>query len=222
MYSVLYKLLKYEHALRFAQTGELRIGTLFEYRKQEIHGSEIGDRGEGTKSTDCEDSISSASQLMSHPFISSFFKGITPESNIVINASFTRVEKSNDLYVYSMADKLVSEAAKELGYDAYIIINNPISYLSCIDKKLRQAASVSPGFGLHKCIYLSRGQLYSMELGVFPAQEHQDHPAIIKDPTYSYQCEVRAIWSPVSGSIEPIIMNCLEALQYCEIGKLLN
>ena len=220
MHSVFYKLLKHVHALRFAQTGELRIGTLFEYRKQEVHGTEIGDYGEGIKSTDCVDSISSATQLMSHQFISSFFTGVTPESNIVINASFSRVEQSNDLYIYSMADQLVPEAAQELGYDTYIKIKEPNIYLSCIDERLRQVASISQGFGLHKCIYLSRGQLYSSEHGVFPVPGHQAHPAVIKDPKYAYQSEVRAMWSPVAGSIEPIILNCPDVLQYCEIGKL--
>ena len=51
MYKQLYKYQTKERALQMVQKGEFWISTLYEFKKVEAHGSEIGDAGEGTKSS---------------------------------------------------------------------------------------------------------------------------------------------------------------------------
>ena len=51
MYKQLYKYTKKEWALGMIQKGEFFIGTLHGFKILERHGSEIGDAGEGTKSS---------------------------------------------------------------------------------------------------------------------------------------------------------------------------
>ena len=41
--------MKRRHARSFLRDGLIRIGTLYDFRDEEQHGSEIGDKDEGTK-----------------------------------------------------------------------------------------------------------------------------------------------------------------------------
>lgn len=215
-YTVLYKFLKQKHALSFMQTGELRIGTLYKYRKCEKYGTEIGDQGEGSKRTVCVDSVDSATQVLAHPFLSNFIR-VSPGAEVRIHdALFTTQEESKDLYIYSMTESLIPATAQEFGYDSCLVIKQPMSFFSCIDAALRLVTSVENGFRVEKCIYISRTQLYSLEHGIAPAAEHQAHPAFIKDTRYAYQREVRTIWQPTEAIIQPIILRCPQATKYCE------
>ena len=95
-YTTLYKFLNRKYALSFMGTGELRIGTLYEYRKSEIYGSEIGDREEGSKHTLCVDPVDSPEEVRTHPFLSRFMH-VSPGAKIHIhNASFASREESKD------------------------------------------------------------------------------------------------------------------------------
>lgn len=49
-FKILYKYLKKEHAHSLLSKGIIRLGTLYEYRNIEKHGSVIGDDTEGKKS----------------------------------------------------------------------------------------------------------------------------------------------------------------------------
>ena len=199
------------------ETGELRIGSLYAYRKTEMYGSEVGDRGEGSKNTICVDPIDSLEEVLAHPFLSRFIH-VSPGAKINIhNASFTSREESKDLYIYSMTDSFVPEAAQSLRYDSCILIQHPSKFLSCLDKALRQVADLQHDFHVERCVYVSRAQLHSLEHGVVPALKHQAHPAVIKDTRYSYQREVRAIWEPRDSAGRPIILKCPQAIEYCEL-----
>jgi hypothetical protein len=44
---VLYKYMKQEHVDMFLEDGLIRLGTLFEFRNEEFHGSAAGDADEG-------------------------------------------------------------------------------------------------------------------------------------------------------------------------------
>lgn len=216
-YSVLYKFLRRQYALSFMETGELRVGSLYEYRRWEVHGSEIGDRGEGSKETICVDPIDSPEEVMAHPFLSHLIHASPGAKVNIHNASVTSKEESRDLYIYSMTESLLPEAAREMGYDSCILIRHPTAFLSSIDNALRLVADLQDGFHVQGCVYVSRTQLYSLEHGVMPALQHQAHPAVIKDTRYSYQREVRAIWEPKNPSIQPIILKCPQAIEYCEL-----
>lgn len=219
-YTALYKFLKQQHALTFMQTGEIRIGTLHEYRKCEEYGPEIGDQGEGSKRTVCVDSVDSATQVLAHPFLSNFIR-VSPGAEVIIHdALFITQEESKDLYIYSMTESLIPATAQEFGYDSCLVIKQPMSFFSCIDAALRLVTSVENGFRVEKCIYVPRTQFHILEHGIAPAAGHQAHPAFIKDIRYAYQREVRAIWEPTEAIIRPIILRCPQATKHCELYEM--
>jgi hypothetical protein len=59
--------------------------------------------------------------------------------------------------------------------------------------------------------------LYSSRVGSYN-KEASIHPAFIKPSIYEYQKEFRAVWSPIDANdVEPIIIKCPNAIQYCQV-----
>ncbi len=219
LFPILYKYLRKEHALSFIKAGTVKVGTLYGYRNVERHGTEIGDHKEGTKVTICTDPAKSFADVETHPILSKFIRAAPGAQININNAQFRIEELSPNYYIYSMAEHLDPDIARNMGYDACLVINQPQLFLLSIDECLRPVTGVKDKFILERCQYTSRTQLFSREHNIFPNIEHQVHPALIKDGNYSYQKEVRAIWEPMSVGIEPIIIQCPQAVKYCELSN---
>lgn len=198
------------------ETGTVRIGTLHEYRNIELHGTEVGDHGEGTKQTICIDSAHSPEDIANHPVLSSFIRAEPGATINISNVQFRLQEISSDYYVYSMSEAYDPDIAKNLDCDACIIIKQPLLFLSSIDKCLRGIAKLKNEFLLERCQYASRTQLFSGQHRIFPNIAHQSHPALIKENKYYYQREIRAIWEPIDTGIQPMILTCPDIAEYCE------
>ena len=85
-------------------------------------------------------------------------------------------------------------------YDDCIVILDSVRFFAAISENIRSEAEFA---GCYSCKYMSRKYTNSI------------HPALLKDPQYSYQKEVRALWESHRLLIEPKIIECPDVRQYC-------
>lgn len=206
--SVLYKYLRRNHAEQLISKGVFRIGTLFEFRDIETHGTEIGDSSEGTKST------------LYSPEGETWTKGNQPEwgenfvklgegSQVSFHGCLMEQEQtSQDYYIYSTTKIFDQNALADFGYDACIIIHHPQKFFNALSRCFRHTGKF---FGVFNCQYVNRRQWHE--------QQNAIHPAILKDPQYEKQVEVRCMWEPQKSKVEAKIIRCPKAAKYCSYYK---
>lgn len=201
---MLYKYLHREHAQLLMEKGTLRIGTLYEYRDTEKHGNVVGDADEGQKSLymDVNDEKWTCDNQRS--FGKKFIK-VSPGASVHLeNVAFEEKQNSPNCYIYSAAQEFDEKALRNFGYDACIVIENPAKFFYAITRALRDKAVFE---GFFPCQYVSRRVAHD--------QDHGIHPALIKDPSYKEQKEVRAVWKPFHEVIGPLIIDCPYVIKHC-------
>lgn len=200
-----YKYLPLKHAKTLVEVGTIRIGTLYDYRRVENHGHQVGDQSEGWLTEWSADqnlkSGSEANRLEKMAIQSG------PEGTLKNN----RVElqhESPDLYLFCASRtfrQTMSEINNNYGdrYDTCVIISNPGAFVKVIVEVFEEGEFI----GCFPCQYMSRCQHYA---------QNAPHPALIKDLRYKYQTEVRTLWKP-KRYIEPRILEVPEIRQFCTL-----
>jgi hypothetical protein len=205
---MLYKYLNKHYAELLLKRGKIRLGTLYEYRDVEKHGAVIGDQGEGKKSIylSIQDEIwTSKSQP---EFGKSFFNLGEDVSLQLQGITLEKPQESPNYYLFCTTEEFNHKIMLEFGYDCCIIIERPKQFFSAITHSIRHKAKF---VGVYRCQYISRRVPHN--------RDHGMHPAIIKDPCYRNQKEVRAMWRPIKNNIQSIIIECHDAAKYCRIHK---
>ena len=203
---VLYKYLKKEYAELLINKGNLRIGTLYEYRDIEKHGKIIGDEGEGTKSVYMEMNNVTWTKDTQPAFGKSFFN--LGEGGVVHFDGIT-LEKpthSPNYYMYCTTSVIDENALVDFGYDTCVVIENPTKFFLAVNRVMRHKGIYE---GVFPCAYQSRRVAHYQDNGI--------HPAIIKPTEYRNQSEVRALWRPKKNKAEPMVIECFKARQFCKI-----
>lgn len=212
MIPYLYKYLRRKHLNRFRNDGEMRIGTLYDFRKEERYGSVVGDSDEGTKILttdgyhflDTNDSATIPDWFKSH-----FEKSIriAPGGSLTIHARAgvrTRLT-APDRYVYCVSTEFDKGILLNGEYDCCIQIVDSERFFEEITIRLSRFAvwlEFSP------CVYRSRLVLGDKDDGL--------DPALIKGKRYTYQREARAIWeAAVDGPLSPVIIRAKRARKCC-------
>lgn len=203
--SSLYKYIRSEFAESFFRRGTIRIGTLHEYRDTERHGSIIGDGLEG---------ILSEEELFDHlPITSSadapdFAKGgikVAPGGRLELHNSKIIVEENSpDYYMYCLTKEFDDQVMKEFQCDSCIEITNVDMFVSCLKRCMRHKGDFVGSFD---CVYT--------EKVVPPGKKPDCHPAVVKEPRYANQKDVRLLWEPINKNPMPIIPNCRRLPRYC-------
>lgn len=93
---------------------------------------------------------------------------------------------------------------KRLGYDACIRINNVEEFIRAISEQL----------GIGRCHY---GPVQYQARQMHYNIAKSTNPALIKEPQFSYQDEVRALWRPDKADIEPLFVTSKAAAECCEL-----
>ncbi len=201
-----YKYMERKYATAMLEHGEVLIGTLYEFRKTEKHGSAIGDTGEGQ----------SYGKLMvdSHGFNYTSFPQearslfTDPQSNVCFrNITLAQTVNSPDMYLFCCSTAADKDAMSKMGYDSCIEIYNPRAFFNEISLSLGKK---SKGFlGIAKCMYQTRyHHLF-------------DNPKIprslIKPEEYRYQNEARAAWQPNADEISPILIKNKKIKKHCRM-----
>lgn len=213
----LFKYLKKEHADKLFNDGELRIGTLYDFRKDE-HGDNRSDEGEGKKTIYevVDDIIKDHEHNTLSPFVKQFLSIEKGAKNTrLINGEFMQTHDCGDCYVYCMSREHNEALYDDFKADVCVCIKSPYKFIHALGLALKKKTLLSRECYLSTCVYCERMQCYG---------RHNDyHPAIIKIKTDNYkrQKEVRAIWLPDMGltQLVPLIVNLDKKLvtRYCEV-----
>jgi hypothetical protein len=189
--------------------GTLRLGTLYDYRALEEHGQQRGDSEEGRRTVWSHDKSSKPLDQL-NPLEQKAIR-IPLGSGTVEGNYLEREEQSINAWIFcasivfdmSIARRLSADCDED--YDACVEILKPESLCELISACLRSKARF---VAFQECVYADRRQHYA----------NAPHPAILKDPRYAYQREVRAIWQPISDTlIQPELVTAGGIQNLCRI-----
>lgn len=204
---VLFKHMHKAHATRLLREGVVRIGTLYEYRDIEKHGVVVGDDSEGTKSAAMHvPNLTMTKQENVPEFVRSRVRIVGNTTVQMINSKFILSEESPNFYIYSLAEECSPALMKELGYEACVRIADTDGFFSALNKCFRHYFRSG---ALHRCVYIPRQVPHN--------EQHEIHPALIKDPRYADQKEYRFIWEPKGTNIRPVMLKCRKLSQWCSL-----
>ena len=208
-----YKYLPQKFAKLMVEEGIIKVGTLFEYKNEEELGSDIGDTNEGVITEWSNDKEIKRTQEDLNRIerlairIGEGLEGVQV-NNVVVQAT----QQSPNLYIYSVSDVFNVHIMRKLcqdydtKYDACVRINDPKSFIMAVSKLFNDKGRYEVSA---YCQYMSRTRHY---------KDQSSHPALIKEPKYKYQKEIRCVWSPTTSeqiSSEMIQVNEIKLL--CEI-----
>jgi len=185
----LYKYLPIKFAEKMINENSLKIGTLYSYRDVENYGDEIGDSDEGKRTEYSHDKEPKRGDQL-NPLESAAINvgaGMIVENNYV-----ERQHHSENVYLYCLSRTYKTTTLEKLNkdfpgekYDACVEIFEPDKFISAINASFGHKGE---NIGSFDCCYINRKQHYTVKM---------PHPALIKDPKYSYQEEQRIIWHPL-------------------------
>lgn len=211
-YKLLYKCMHREHVERLQKKGEFRIGTLYEYRKEEKYGKVIGDKQEGIKESYHDIENEQWTPETQPEFTKELIKvaGTGKPKVTLKNVRLQKIESSQDYYTYCMCEEFNEDAWKKYSYyDTCVSIEKPEAFFRAINEELSDTAYF---VAIGRCEYLGRQHRMS--------QNCRTNPAFLKDKTLAWQQEVRVLWLPKKKhAIEPLIVISKEAAQYCSVHK---
>ena len=207
--NTLFKYLKSKDANDFFRQGIIRIGTLYDYRKTERHGTVIGDHQEGLI---LEQEHYQNLTMQSNEDVPPFIRGrITVETGgmfQVMNSTMGLSHQSPNFYIYCVTTKFDPKVMKEFGYDTCFEIIDTTQFINGLNRCMRHKGTF---IGAYECIYT--------EKVVSPGNKPNHHPALVKDPKFSYQNEVRLLWKPNSEHPRPVRMTCRKIPRHCSYAN---
>lgn len=206
----LYKYMKLEHAMGLVRKGILRIGTLYDFKNHEKYGPSVGDKDEGKRITYSEDETDLSRPETVSPFLRKHIRAEEGKYWKLSNIRSQVTDKSQNYYIFSVSEEYSHDIMRRMGYDSCVRIDEPEMFFGTIGGWLyKEGKFKEKGFIAARCVYEDRSQHYS--------KTNRPHPAVLKDPRYSYQKEIRAIWTPSTSEIEPFNIQCYQAREYCHI-----
>jgi hypothetical protein len=205
--------------------GSFRIGTLYDYRHAEAHGSEIGDPTEGKVGANSRVlSWSSSDPILRNEHAQSFVKqsgvvfregssisfgpggsiGFGPNGVTLKNVGLRSEFQVQDLYVFSFSLDANPDLMRRMGYDACYEIGD-------VDEFLRKLPSPNGSrlLGWSQVLYRSKEMHFEAA--------RTTNAALLKEPMFAYQRECRALWQPISTSIAPEFVTSVEAASLCSV-----
>lgn len=206
-----YKYTTRKNAMYMVNNGFFRIGTLFDYRKNEIHSDGVADSEEGQKTLDMQGHVIDTLQPesvpdMVKPYIDEHF---IAGQTILIAEQITY--RSPDLYIFPTSKKYDIKLMRKINpqYDTCVeIFNTQAFYKALTDSMIAQGYTASVAIS-SDIIYMARIQHVKNDSRI--------PPHFVKDVSYRYQNEYRTVWLPREQLIEPITLICKEAKKHCRI-----
>lgn len=189
-------------------SGTVRIGTLHSYRATEL-GPAIGDPGEGIAVTwHMFDTPTDISKAENRSWVTDqVFEFEEGEGNVTFaGLSLVVPERAPDCFIYCATEQFSREAMAKFKTDACVEIHNPSGFARTLADSLSDVVSRRD---LCRCDYSGRSRNERMK---------RVPPALVKDPQYSYQKEVRLLLSPRSpGPIAPLVTSIPQLIPFCRL-----
>ncbi|HBC3454388.1 TPA: hypothetical protein KDY47_003241 [Vibrio parahaemolyticus] len=211
----LYKYVKKEHLDAFFTKGSVKIGSLYEYRKEEQYGTVIGDKEEGYYETELSKSgtyeINLGDNSPESTFIRQYLsrpgqKNVDKKIIMSDGATFTVGTHSQDLYIYCVTNEFNRQVMEDFGCDSCIEIHNPEVFFKALSRKIRHKADFDIVTGI---TYGNKHTHYT--------SPHNIHPALKKSSNFASQKEVRAIWIPRKEIKAPLFFDAPKAIRACRV-----
>jgi hypothetical protein len=203
----LFKYTRFEHEESLLLRGEVRIGTLFDFRRTELHGEQIGDVREGQVNLAGEFENVTHELTSNHPVLSTLIKqapGAKIGSFKIDNLTFS----CKNLYVFSASKDFSEQALKRwyddpnARYDSCYVIHSARLFFRAISRAMKGEADF---VGLSMVTYYDDQEPIDLKSPL----SHL-HPASLKPGiAYEHQIEYRAFWqtrnkdeiSPVTNEV---------------------
>lgn len=214
----LYKYMDRKYCDLFFETGQIRIGTLFDFRKEDVHNKAVGDKREGvqTKVMELSKSLYTATaDAAQMEFLSNFFVFAPGCSGVITgNPTFVHELSEPDYFIYctttTYSPKVMIE---EFEYDSCIEILDGEKFIYEMHRVMRGYTKRM----VSGVVRYDRSKLnYNQQL---------NYPSVmLKEARYAYQQEHRVVWVPKdhlsSGkALEPFCINIPRAREFCRIKK---
>ncbi len=192
--------------------GGIRVGTLHDFRNSE-HKKGIADPQEGKKTVEHRignETITLGDRSSKTARAAEDFNIIGGSGSVSFeNVTFAKQFNSPDFFVLcSSYEKSTSVMSQFEGADTCVQIHNPMVFYSELTTLLN---SVTPVvfLGVHRVTYKERVEMWN-------GTSWGADPTLIKEPEFSLQKEVRAIWAPkFRQSIEPQILGSVRLGRAC-------
>lgn len=192
--------------------GSVRIGTLHDYRESE-HKRGISDPTEGKKSIHhaVEYYNSSYPVGINHAAVENIspFRSNGFDDCIISGINFVREFSADDCFIHCASYVLSTEVMAQFDRaDSCVEIIRPSAFYKRLTEIINRNTSVH-FYGLRRVIYANRNEAFNgRDFGV--------RPDLIKDPEFSPQYEVRAIWIPkVKKRIKPFSIQDKSLRKFC-------
>lgn len=208
----LYKYGKRRHLANLVVRGEVVVGTLYDYRRQE-HEQGISDPREGTKtvSTHIDDlHITEPGDPRAQAYERFGLIHFGNATNVRIrDITLSQSVNSPDYLLYCLSTRLSKATMAQFGgADACVEITDPLAFFRVLTDLVSSIYAVRY-LGAFAVQYQSREEEWNgTDMGLYPA--------LIKGPEASLQHEVRAIWEPVRREdLAPRILTDMRLPAYC-------
>jgi hypothetical protein len=212
----LFKYMKAEHLEMALTRGTFKIGTLHDFRNQERLGDWIGDKDEGKRSfhlTPTEqisfDPTSDDPRAVHTRKVIGGFENFAPGQATIVMHPMSCIETREDVadaYIFCTTHEYDEAEMLKAGYDTCLVIDDVQGFFAeisnCLDADWLCCAPVIYG---DRRIEFAASEPPSAEL--------------LKPIDLESQREVRAIWEPREHPIEPRVIDCPRALQYCDVYR---
>lgn len=213
---MLYKYMKSEHSKMFLKDGLLRIGTLFDFKKNETFNQAVGDRREGSHfpyiTFDEPRSIEDMTPT-EKGFVSNI---INMQSGVSFSSvSIGQIVTSSDYFIYCLTTIPSKKTMEFFECDTCIEIPNPRYFFRTLTREMHEYVESQ----------VWRGPINYIDKEYHLSQDSGLHPATTKDPSFEYQKEYRGIWIPnkkiiESGELSPFLINAPKAVKGCRLVNL--
>lgn len=209
---------KKHHINALLKRGNIRIGTLHEYRNSEYEEG-IHDNSEGLKRVhirgrelDLSDKNPNARNIKEN------FLGGCIQGNVrfILNGEceeadlpsiFVREVDTPNCLVFCASAKRNELVPKIFKYDAGVKIINPEKFIETLSKHLK----ILHGAEL---IYFDKIKYYTKD-ELWNGSDFGENPMFYKDESFAYQDEIRAIWKMPTSKVDPVILEIPELTKYC-------
>lgn len=200
---------------RLLESGSVRVGTLYDFRKSE-HKQGISDPEEGKKTVshfiDNWESWNPETHNQLHNDAPSAFNimKFPANSNFILrNVTFTQVIEDPDCFVHCTAHTLSKSVMDQFeGAESCVEIFDTQGFYSRLTQKLSLIVPVT--------LQIVATVTYSDRAEQWNGQDWGTAPCMIKGRDFTPQCEVRAVWTPDKKvAIEPQIIVDRKLRQYC-------
>jgi len=202
------------HARALVESGQVRIGTLYEFRAIEGWDSVRGDAAEGQFTFTLESSAPETITVENAPW---YLKPIIEQLGMPIlshGGTINAVGSHPDAYIFCTTAVRTSGAVG--AYGRYCVeIHDVVGFFTGLTRHLTDVLGMvarEPHGFLGSCLYLKRG----VKVTASSTEVVESPLSFIKQPDKQHEQEVRAIWHP-TGSVTATVTVCPELPPFCSL-----